>query len=112
MRSAAFTTLAALTASVSTASHTVTTRAETGAQNVVFGARTAKAIDTCKTNGVKVIMSLGGAAGAYSLSSKEEAEAIGQNLWEAYGNLYGKNGSVPRPFGKTFVNGWDFGFTR
>ncbi|KAM3447094.1 hypothetical protein MY3296_009040 [Beauveria thailandica] len=168
MRSAAFTTLAALTASVSTAPHTVTTRAETGAQNVVFWGQNgggvvenndlatyctkstgidivvlsflyqygngnkiaggtigqscsidtsgkgqncddlAKAIDTCKTNGVKVIMSLGGAAGAYSLSSKEEAEAIGQNLWEAYGNLHGKNGSVPRPFGKTFVNGWDF----
>ncbi|TQW00679.1 hypothetical protein V2A60_001735 [Cordyceps javanica] len=68
----------------------------------------AKAIDTCKSNGVKVIMSLGGAAGAYSLSSKEEAETIGQNLWEAYGNLGGGNGGVPRPFGQTFVNGWDF----
>lgn len=68
----------------------------------------AKAIDTCKSNGVKIIMSLGGAAGAYSLSSKEEAEIIGQNLWQAYGNLNGANSSVPRPFGKTFVNGWDF----
>lgn len=34
----------------------------------------AKAIKTCQTNGVKIIMSLGGAAGSYSLSSKEEAE--------------------------------------
>lgn len=65
------------------------------------------AIETCKTNGVKVIMSLGGASGAYSLTSQEEAETIGQNLWDAYGNS-ASNGSVPRPFGKTFVNGWDF----
>lgn len=68
----------------------------------------ASAIDTCKSNGVKVILSLGGAAGAYSLSSQDEAETIGQNLWEAYGNHQGGNGSVPRPFGNTFVNGWDF----
>ncbi|CAI7651392.1 unnamed protein product [Penicillium manginii] len=58
----------------------------------------ATAIQKCQSNGVKVIMSLGGAIGAYSLSSQQEAETIGQNLWEA----------VPRPFGNTFVNGWDF----
>ncbi|KAJ5150870.1 Endochitinase 2 [Penicillium canariense] len=63
-------------------------------------------IETCKSNGIKVILSLGGASGAYSLSSQTEAETIGQNLWEAYGNT-ASNSSVPRPFGKTFVNGWD-----
>jgi chitinase len=62
-------------------------------------------IQTCKDNGVKVILSLGGASGAYSLSSAEEASTIGQNLWNAYGNS--GNGTVPRPFGKTFVDGWD-----
>ncbi|GFF38023.1 endochitinase [Aspergillus udagawae] len=67
----------------------------------------ASAIKTCQSNGVKVILSLGGAVGAYSLSSQAEAETIGQNLWEAYGNTKG-SGSVPRPFGSTFVNGWDF----
>ncbi|POR30998.1 Endochitinase 2 [Tolypocladium paradoxum] len=66
----------------------------------------ATAIDTCKSNGVKVILSLGGAVGAYSLGSRQEAETIGQNLWDAYGKSAA--GSVPRPFGKTFVNGWDF----
>jgi chitinase len=66
----------------------------------------ATAISTCKSNGVKVILSLGGASGAYSLQSQSEAETIGQNLWEAYGHT--ANGSVPRPFGTTFVNGWDF----
>ena len=66
----------------------------------------ASAIDTCKSNGIKIILSLGGAAGAYSLQSQAEAQTIGQNLWDAYGNS--GNGSVPRPFGSTFVNGWDF----
>lgn len=66
----------------------------------------ASAIDTCKANGVKVILSLGGAFGAYSLLSQEESESIGQNLWEAYGHT--NINSVPRPFGDTFVNGWDF----
>jgi chitinase len=66
----------------------------------------AAAIDTCKSNGIKVILSLGGASsGAYSLQSQLEAQAIGQNLWDAYGNAKG-SGTVPRPFGSTFVNGW------
>lgn len=169
MRSpAALTALAALTASVAAAPHTIASRAGSGAQNVVYWGQNggnivenndlatycnstagidiivlaflykygngntiasggfgqscsikdsgegdncddlAKAIDTCKSNGVKVVMSLGGAVGAYSLSSKEEAQTIGQNLWDAYGNLNGANGSVPRPFGNTFVNGFDF----
>ncbi|KAA8641528.1 glycoside hydrolase family 18 protein [Aspergillus tanneri] len=66
----------------------------------------AAAIKKCQSNGVKVMLSLGGAAGAYSLMSRDEAETIGQNLWDAYGNS--KNGRVPRPFGDVFVNGWDF----
>jgi chitinase len=67
----------------------------------------AASIETCKSVGIKVIVSLGGSVGAYSLSSQAEAETIGQNLWDAYGNTAG-NSNVPRPFGKTFVNGWDF----
>ncbi|GAM86992.1 hypothetical protein ANO11243_050130 [Dothideomycetidae sp. 11243] len=66
----------------------------------------AAAIGTCQQNGVKIILSLGGAVGAYSLSSQQEAQTIGQNLWAAYGNT--AQGSVPRPFGSNFVNGWDF----
>ncbi|KHN95484.1 class III chitinase ChiA2 [Metarhizium album ARSEF 1941] len=73
----------------------------------------ARAIDTCKANGVKVILSLGGAAGTYALTSQEEAEAVGQSLWDAYGTPGGGGGGpaappTPRPFGKTFVDGWDF----
>lgn len=66
----------------------------------------ASAIENCKSAGIKVILSLGGASGAYSLTSQAEAETVGQNLWEAYGNTAG-NSNVPRPFGNTFVNGWD-----
>ncbi|TVY36840.1 Endochitinase [Lachnellula occidentalis] len=65
------------------------------------------AIQTCQKNGVKIIISLGGASSSWSLTSQAEAETIGQNLWEAYGNV-AANGSVPRPFNSTFVNGWDF----
>ncbi|KAJ5240330.1 chitinase 2 [Penicillium citrinum] len=65
----------------------------------------AAAIKKCQSNGVKIFISLGGSMGAYSLSSQQEAEIIGQNLWNAYGNTVG---NVSRPFGAAFVNGWDF----
>ncbi|RYC62980.1 hypothetical protein CHU98_g3217 [Xylaria longipes] len=64
------------------------------------------AIKTCQGKGVKIILSLGGASGAYSLSSSDEAKKIGTYLWEAYGNS--GNSSVQRPFGDAFVNGFDF----
>lgn len=64
------------------------------------------AIETCQSHGINVILSLGGGDGAYSLQSRAEAETIGQNLWDAYGNTV--RGTIPRPFGKAFVNGWDF----
>ena len=66
----------------------------------------ASQIQTCQNAGVKVVLSLGGAVGSYSLTSQEEAETVGQNLWDAYGNS--GSTSVPRPFGDVFVNGWDF----
>ncbi|KAI1172353.1 class III chitinase ChiA2 [Nemania sp. FL0916] len=74
----------------------------------------ASAITKCQGNGVKVILSLGGAVGSYSLASEAEATTIGNNLWKAYGNTNGgSNGTsitadVQRPFGKAFVNGFDF----
>lgn len=66
----------------------------------------ASSIATCRSNGIKIILSLGGASGAYSLSSDAEAETIAQNLWDAYGNS--GNTDVQRPFGETFVDGFDF----
>ena len=64
------------------------------------------AIKKCQSQGVKIILSLGGAVGSYGLASQQEAETIGQNLWAAYGNS--GNGTIPRPFGDAYVNGWDF----
>ncbi|KAF2153628.1 glycoside hydrolase family 18 protein, partial [Myriangium duriaei CBS 260.36] len=66
----------------------------------------ASAIGVCQAAGIQVMLSLGGAVGAYSLSSQTEAETIGQNLWDAYSRV--GSGSVARPFGTNFVNGWDF----
>ncbi|KAK2739187.1 Chitinase 2 [Myotisia sp. PD_48] len=63
-------------------------------------------IAKCQQAGVKVILSLGGATSSYTLESRAEAEEIGQYLWDSYGNS--GNNNVPHPFGKAFVNGWDF----
>jgi chitinase len=75
----------------------------------------AAAIPICQAAGIKIMLSLGGAIGAYSLSSQEEAQTIGQNLWNDYGYVNNStnaststNSSIPRPFGSSFVNGWDF----
>jgi chitinase len=66
----------------------------------------ASQISTCQAAGVKVLVSLGGAAGSYSLTSQAQAVSIGQYLWDAYGK--GSNASVQRPFGNVAVDGWDF----
>jgi chitinase len=66
----------------------------------------AESISTCQEAGIKIILSLGGASGSYSLQSASEAEAIGQYLWDAYGN--GGSSGVQRPFGGVIVNGFDF----
>lgn len=66
----------------------------------------AASIASCQAAGIKIILSLGGAAGSYSLQSQSQAVAIGQYLWEAYGNS--GSTSVQRPFGNGFVNGFDF----
>jgi chitinase len=66
----------------------------------------ASAITTCQSNGIKIILSLGGAVGSYSLSSEDEATTIGNNLWKVYGNSGATD--VQRPFGSAFVNGFDF----
>jgi chitinase len=69
-------------------------------------AAVASSIATCQAAGIKIILSLGGASGSYTLTSQAEAQAIGQYLWNSYGN----SGDTPvqRPFGNTFVNGFDF----
>ncbi|KAL7934350.1 family 18 glycoside hydrolase [Trichoderma chlorosporum] len=65
----------------------------------------ASAITTCQAAGVTVLVSLGGAASSYSLSSQAQATAIGQYMWDAYGNS--GNTTVKRPFGDVVVDGFD-----
>ena len=64
------------------------------------------AIGTCKSAGVKIILSLGGASSSYSLQSQAQAQQIGQYLWDAYGNS--GSTSVTRPLGSNVVDGFDF----
>ncbi|RFU29076.1 hypothetical protein B7463_g7255, partial [Scytalidium lignicola] len=66
----------------------------------------ASEIATCQAAGVKIILSLGGASGAYSLQSQAQAESIGQYVWDSYANS--GNTTVQRPFGDVAVDGWDF----
>lgn len=68
----------------------------------------AKQIKSCQDAGVKVLLSLGGgrtSTSAYDLESKDEAEQIAQNLWEAYGPP--GSSKIPRPFGDVAVDGFD-----
>jgi len=64
------------------------------------------AIATCKSAGVKIILSLGGASSSYTLQSDAQAQQIASYLWDSYGNS--GNTTVQRPFGKNFVDGFDF----
>lgn len=61
-------------------------------------------ITTCQSNGVKVLLSLGGAGGSYGLSSTEDAQSVANYLWD---NFLG--GSAPsRPLGDAVLDGIDF----
>ncbi|XP_014503712.1 acidic endochitinase [Vigna radiata var. radiata] len=61
-------------------------------------------ITTCQNGGVKVLLSLGGGAGSYSLNSAEEANQLATYLWDNF--LGGQSGS--RPLGDAVLDGIDF----
>ncbi|KAH8122391.1 chitinase [Trichoderma asperellum] len=61
------------------------------------------AITTCKNVGVKIILSIGGAAAYSSFTTADAASAAGQYVWNAYGGGSG----VTRPFGNNIVDGFD-----
>ncbi|KAI5956368.1 CHT2 [Candida jiufengensis] len=62
-------------------------------------------IKTCQSQGKKVLLSLGGAAGNYGFSSAAEATAYADTLWNKFGNGQGDN---ERPFDDAIVDGFDF----
>ncbi|RCV26514.1 hypothetical protein SETIT_5G251600v2 [Setaria italica] len=61
-------------------------------------------IQTCKSQGIKVLLSLGGGGGNYGLSSTDDANSVANYLWDYY---LGGSGS-PRPLGDAALDGIDF----
>ncbi|KAG2720467.1 hypothetical protein I3760_02G036800 [Carya illinoinensis] len=61
-------------------------------------------IKSCQAKGIKVLLSLGGGAGSYSLSSSEDARQVATYLWN---NFLGGHSSS-RPLGPAVLDGIDF----
>ncbi|XP_010910507.2 acidic endochitinase-like [Elaeis guineensis] len=61
-------------------------------------------IKSCQSRGVKVLLSLGGASGSYSLSSAADAQSVANYLWN---NFLGGSSSS-RPLGAAVLDGIDF----
>ncbi|XP_059650972.1 hevamine-A-like [Cornus florida] len=61
-------------------------------------------IKSCQAEGVKVILSIGGGAGSYSLTSAEDARQVATYLWD---NFLGGQASS-RPLGDAVLDGIDF----
>lgn len=61
-------------------------------------------IKSCQAKGVKVILSIGGGAGSYYLTSKEDARQVATYLWN---NFLGGTSSS-RPLGDAVLDGIDF----
>ncbi|OWB73040.1 hypothetical protein B5S31_g2772 [[Candida] boidinii] len=61
-------------------------------------------IQTCQANGKKVLLSLGGASGAYGFASDSVAEGFAETLW----NMFGAGSATERPFGDAVIDGFDF----
>ncbi|GLU21197.1 hypothetical protein SLE2022_373510 [Rubroshorea leprosula] len=61
-------------------------------------------IRSCQSRGIKVMLSIGGGAGTYSLSSSADAKNVADYLWNNY--LGGQSSS--RPLGDAVLDGIDF----
>ncbi|KAK1284917.1 hypothetical protein QJS10_CPB20g02102 [Acorus calamus] len=61
-------------------------------------------IRACQSSGIKVMLSLGGQIGTYSLSSSDDATQLANYLWNKF--LGGSSSS--RPFGDAVLDGIDF----
>ncbi|XP_075473678.1 hevamine-A-like [Primulina tabacum] len=61
-------------------------------------------IKSCQAKGIKVLLSMGGGAGGYSLVSSEDARQLATYIWNNF--LGGK--STSRPLGEAVLDGVDF----
>ncbi|KAI8071474.1 glycoside hydrolase superfamily [Gongronella butleri] len=62
-------------------------------------------IKTCQSKGKTILLSLGGAAGAYGFTSDDQAKTFAQTLYTMFGK---GSGAKYRPFGDANVDGFDF----
>ncbi|KAI8985151.1 chitinase 1 [Pilobolus umbonatus] len=62
-----------------------------------------KDIELCQAKGVKILLSLGGAAGAYGFNSDSDAVTFANTIWD----LFGGGSSATRPFGDAVIDGVD-----
>lgn len=61
-------------------------------------------IKSCQAKGIKVLLSIGGGAGSYSIASTQDAKSVATYLWNNF--LGGKSSS--RPLGSAVLDGIDF----
>ncbi|KAI7905095.1 chitinase 2 [Cokeromyces recurvatus] len=71
--------------------------------NLVNCPNIGKEIKSCQSKGVKIILSLGGAAGSYGFSSDGDGQKFAQTIWD----LFGGGSSSTRPFGDAQIDGVD-----
>ncbi|KAL7591280.1 hypothetical protein Lser_V15G31846 [Lactuca serriola] len=62
-------------------------------------------IKSCQAKGVKIILSVGGASGSYSLASSTDARQVATYIWN---NFLGGKSSNTRPLGDAVLDGVDF----
>jgi chitinase len=60
-------------------------------------------IKTCQVSGKKILLSMGGASGAYGFNSAAQAQQVADDLW----NYFGGGSSSIRPFGDAQLDGFD-----
>ncbi|CAN0909213.1 Acidic endochitinase [Linum grandiflorum] len=67
--------------------------------------RLSSEIQSCQEKGVKVLLSIGGGVGSYSLTSTTDAKEVATYLWD---NFLGGHSSSSRPLGEAVLDGIDF----
>ncbi|QLL35025.1 hypothetical protein HG536_0H04010 [Torulaspora globosa] len=72
---------------------------------VLHCSQIAQDIQKCQSLGKKVLLSLGGASGAYGFSDENSAKAFAHTLWNTFGE---GTGATERPFDSSIVDGFDF----
>lgn len=71
--------------------------------------KVASDIDSCKSMGKKIFLSIAGGGSDWELNSAADARGVAYSLFNSFANpAYTSNS--PRPLGNTFVNGWDMDF--